>query len=356
MELSSNLDQSTLRLGTDLQRLLACPACRSPLAISADECRCTGEKCRLVFPSVNGIPVLIHEATSIFSLDDFRSHRDTTFRPASTLRRAIRQNLPYLTRNYKARENFRRITRLLTEHNPAPRVLVIGGSTMGAGIDELLACPALQVVETDVSFGPRTGLICDAHDLPFADRSFDAVIIQAVLNCVADPYRCVDEAHRVLKDDGLIYTETSFLQPVLDGRYDFTRFTHLGYLRLFRRYERIESGTCGGPAMAIALLYRSFLLSLVNGRIVRKGVGIFATLSAFWFKYIDYFLLDRPATLDCTSGCYFLGRRSEHTLSDRELIRMYRGALDEIGSAVVAGEESPAPSGPGPDLLQHHPG
>lgn len=349
MDIASNADQLTLKLTPDLQRLLACPACRSPLAISANECRCTAEDCPLAFPCINGIPVLINEATSVFSLDDFRSHRDTTFRPGSTWRQAVRKNLPYLTRNYKARENFRRTARLLTERNPKPRVLVIGGSIVGAGINELLDYPSIEVVETDVSFGPRTGLICDAHDLPFADRSFDAVIIQAVLNCVADPYRCVDEAHRVLKDDGLIYTETSFLQPVLDGRYDFTRFTHLGYLRLFRRFEQIDSGTCGGPGMAIALLYRSFLLSLVRGKIARRGVGIFATLTAFWCKYVDYFLLNRPAALDCTSGCYFLGRRSERTVSDRELIRLYRGALDEIGQEVAASAGSP-------DLFGHQPG
>ncbi len=41
-------------------------------------------------------------------------------------------------------------------------------------------------------------LICDAHDIPFADRSFDGVIVQAVLEHVVDPFRCCEEIHRVL--------------------------------------------------------------------------------------------------------------------------------------------------------------
>jgi ubiquinone/menaquinone biosynthesis C-methylase UbiE len=50
-------------------------------------------------------------------------------------------------------------------------------------------------VETDVAFGPRTGIICDAHDLPFADETFDGVIARAVLEHVANPFQCVQEMH-----------------------------------------------------------------------------------------------------------------------------------------------------------------
>jgi len=48
--------------------------------------------------------------------------------------------------------------------------------------------PPIELVETDVAFGPRTAVICDAHRLPFENASFDGVVAQAVLEHVADPY------------------------------------------------------------------------------------------------------------------------------------------------------------------------
>jgi hypothetical protein len=51
----------------------------------------------------------------------------------------------------------------------------VGGATAGAGIDALLGNPEIGPVETDVYIGSRTAAICDAHDLPFAAESFDAL-------------------------------------------------------------------------------------------------------------------------------------------------------------------------------------
>jgi hypothetical protein len=44
-------------------------------------------------------------------------------------------------------------------------------------------------------------------------------------------------------------------------------------------------------------------------------------------KYLDRYLKDTPGGLDAASGHYFLGRKSEETLADRDLVRQYRGGL-----------------------------
>ena len=87
---------------------------------------------------------------------------------------------------------------------------------------------------------------------------------------VVDPYRCVDEIHRVLTSNGLIYAETPFIQQVHAGRYDFTRFTQLGHRRLFRRFEEIETGVVCGPGMALAWSWQYFLLSFFTSRPLRS--------------------------------------------------------------------------------------
>ncbi|HEX2972830.1 MAG TPA: methyltransferase domain-containing protein [Tepidisphaeraceae bacterium] len=324
-----------LKLPAAVQDLLCCPICHRELNITAQELTCANPACKAVFPVTEGLPVLINEANSVFSFDDFLAHRSTTFSSMPKFMTVLSDHLPWLTYNYKAKHNYRRFVEWLLQKKTHPTVLTIGGSIMGAGMDILLNCPGIRVIESDVSFGPRTALIADAHDLPFKDGSLDGIVIQAVLNCVVDPYRCVDEIHRVLNDDGLVYAETSFVQPVLDGRYDFTRFTYLGHRRLFRKFKDIESGGVGGPGMAMGLLYRAFLLSFARSKFARSAASTFARLSAFWLKYIDYFLVNRPEALDATSGCYFLGQKSPRALSDHELMGLYRGSLPKIGENIA---------------------
>jgi len=172
--------------------------------------------------------------------------------------------------------------------------------------------------------GTPTGTTLHAHDLPFADHSLDAVIAQAVLEHVADPWRCANEIHRVLKPGGLVYAETPFMQQVHGGRYDFTRFTALGHRRLFRQFDQIDAGSGGGPGTVLAWSYFYFLRSFARSK---RGVDIAAAvarLTGFWLRYVDFFLVDRPAAQDGAWGYFFLGRRSDNVLSDRDLIAIYK--------------------------------
>ena len=109
---------------------------------------------------------------------------------------------------------------------------------------------------------PHTRLVADAHKLPFVDQSFDGVWIQAVLEHVLEPIDVVSEIHRVLRDDGLVYAETPFMQQVHERAYDFTRFTQSGHRWLFRSFTEISAGpvTGGGVALlwSIRYLFRAF--------------------------------------------------------------------------------------------------
>jgi SAM-dependent methyltransferase len=205
-------------------------------------------------------------------------------------------------------------------------VLVVGSSVKGEGMEPLFSTPALELVETDVAFGADVSVICDAHDLPFAENSFDGVVIQAVLEHVVDPYRCVAEVHRVLQPAGVVYSETPFMQQVHLGRYDFTRFTHLGHQRLFRNFTEVASGPVCGSGMALAWSYQYFLLSFVKSPTARALMKVIARLTGFWLKYFDYLTIDRAGSYDAASGYYFLGTKSDRTLSDRELLAQYKGA------------------------------
>lgn len=78
-------------------------------------------------------------------------------------------------------------------------MLILGcGIKPGIGNTALLNHPMIEMVQTDVSLGPRTELIWDAHDIPFEDGAFDGVVAKAVLEHVISLYRCVEEIYGVL--------------------------------------------------------------------------------------------------------------------------------------------------------------
>lgn len=319
---------ATQRLTPETLALLRCPACHSTIHPGPTSYDCGNLACGIRFPVVDGVPVLIAESRSVFQFSDFLQQRETTFRSSDRmLKDTFGRVMPRISRNIMAARNYRRFSSVLLKEVPRARVLVVGGGILGKGMRDLVANPAIELVDTDVAVAPRTQLICDGHDLAFADASFDGVIAQAVLEHVLDPVRCVAEIHRVLKPRGVVLAETPFMQQVHMGPFDFTRFTHLGHRRLFRNFEEIESGASCGPGMALAWAWQYFLLSFAVRPFSRALLRGVAALTAFWLKYLDYLVVDKPGALDAASGVYFIGRRSEQPLADRELVRGYRGAM-----------------------------
>lgn len=310
------------RLPEQTLSLLRCPVCRAELRPAGERFACASQGCGAEFPVVDGVPVLINDSNSVFSVDDFTQARATFFdtKPRNPIAAAMRRLAPTLTANIRGEANYARFAELLVERADAPRVLILGGSIEGMGMRPLIERSEIELVDTDVAFGPRTKIVCDAHDIPFADGSFDGVVAQAVLEHVADPYRCVDEIHRVLKPDGLVYAETPFMQQMHGAPYDFTRFTIQGYRRLFRHFEEIDCATCTGPGMALAWAYKYFLMSLPKGRLGRKLMELFAHFTAWHLKYFDRILVNRPYAVYGASGYHFLGTKSARTATDADLI------------------------------------
>lgn len=330
---TAKISQSALRpklkVPVSIRELLRCPVCKAKLALMGDRLECTRPLCRSSFPIIEGVPILLNENASVFSIAETRPAGVAVSGVSSHIKRALYRVLPDTSNNVKGEANYHRLAELLRARGAeVQKVLVVGGGTIGEGMESLFSSASqMELVQTDVVFDPATEIVCDGHDLPFADASFDCVIIQAVLEHVLDPQRCVAEIHRVLKTDGLVYAETPFMQQVHMGRLDFTRFTHLGHRRLFRNFEEIESGAACGPGMALAWSYRYFLLSFTQSKWINRFLAIFARLTSFPLKYFDYFVINKPGSLDAASAYYFLGRRSSRTLPDRELLGMYRGAL-----------------------------
>ncbi len=308
---------------------LICPNCYSKLELKDNYLICENYSfCNKEYPIIDNIPILINESNSIFRISDFENRKETTLRiKKNKFIGFIKKLIPSISSNLMSKRNYRAFEDLVLKINKEPRILVIGGGILGEGLGEIIKNQKLHFIESDVSFGPRTQIIFDAHNIPFPDNYFDGVIIQAVLEHVVDPIRCVEEIHRVLKRDGIVYAETPFIQQVHMGKYDFQRFTHLGHRRLFRKFEEIESGICCGPGMALAWSYCYFFFSFCPSKKIRNLLLPFLHLTSFFWKFFDKFLINKPGAFDAASGFYFLGRKSDNVLSDLELLKSYRGLL-----------------------------
>jgi hypothetical protein len=135
----------------------------------------------------------------------------------------------------------------------------------------------------------------------------------------------VQEAHRVLNSKGLIYAATPFMQQVHMGAYDFTRFTYLGHRRLFRAFSEINSGIMAGTGVALGWSIRAFVKSFTNNKYSIFILQMIVSFLFFWLKYFDYITHNNKGTFDGASGFYFIGTKSDKILSDKELIKLFKG-------------------------------
>lgn len=304
---------------------LVCPKCRSKIVLSEGDYVCTDSLCLSRYPLVSGVPIFINEENSAFKISDFIAQKENAnVQKKTQLVDWANKLIPSLNLNVTADENIRKFKTLVLDVAKDPKLLILGCRAEGQGIRELQDS-RLVVFNTYVSLGNSAAFVVDAHDIPFEDEFFDGVIIQTVLEHVADPARCVSEIHRVLRPVGVVYSETSFNQQIHMGAYDFTRFTHVGHRRLFRMFSEVESGIGSGPGMALAWAYQYFLLSFTSNRTLRLFKKVFSRLTGFWLKYFDYLLARKSAALDAAATCYFIGRKSDTPMCDNQVINEYRG-------------------------------
>ena len=116
--------------------------------------------------------------------------------------------------------------------NPGHKILNVGSGNTRL-IDN-------RIVHMDIFRYEVIDLIADASHLPFADRSFDAIFCDAVLEHVKNPFQVVDEFSRVLKEEGYVSAGVPFLFPYHDVPDHYFNFSSSGIKSLFNDYQPIQ--------------------------------------------------------------------------------------------------------------------
>lgn len=303
---------------------IVCPSCRSSVEKGA-AWRCTNDRCDFArgFPVSGSTPVFIDFQKSIVTAQAFDGAAPPVWdaKHRMPLKRLFNAAMAAASKNRVAERNAGEIIRRLSTRSRR-RILVIGGASVGNGAEALYRQQGIDIIAFDIVPSEFVQFVADAHTIPLADGSVDAVWIQAVLEHVLDPKSVVLEIARVLSEDGLVYADTPFLQQVHLGAYDFTRFTESGHRWLFGSFERIDSGVVLGPgaqfAWSLDYAARSVFRSSKAGRLLH--------LAALPLAY----LIDRAASaehaIDGACAVYFLGRKRGAPMHPHDIIAHYRGA------------------------------
>ena len=288
---------------------LRCPQCRGSLADEPDALRCAA--CDVRYPFLEGSPFLMTEQSRrelhsrLESDDGMRMAQGyTEGRQADTGPFWVRLlRPPPIMHRYHA-DLRQPPTSILFESSggAAPLVLNVGGGPYRVSAEEIT-----------LNIGPfrNVDLVADAHNIPAADNSFDAVFSLAVLEHVTDPYRVVAEMIRVLKPGGYLYSEVPFIFFFHGYPSDYTRFTLEGMKRLFAALEGARFGMTHGPVSALLqsgnMVLQMFLPE--RARILRKLVNGAYRWALCPLKYLDLTLRGRPEAHILAGGFYVLGQK-----------------------------------------------
>jgi len=110
---------------------------------------------------------------------------------------------------------------------------------VGAGHDPYgsLINKSAFVVRSDLFLFPTTiDIVTNARSMPFANKSFDAVVAIEVLEHILEFDEVLNECSRVLSDSGRMILSVPFMFPYHPDPYDFARYTPDYLNAYFLRY------------------------------------------------------------------------------------------------------------------------
>jgi len=228
-----------------------CPRCRARVAGSLpDRLICQG--CGCTYDIVDGVPVLLPERCEVI------------------------------------------VKPLEHRSNPVPDDMItwlksVDGYSLnlGAGATEFVLD---QCVELEHAIFRNTDVVGDAHQLPFADGVFEAVLCLNTFEHLRDPRGAAAELLRVMRPGGRLVLKTAFLQPVHEEPYHFYDATRYGLLAWFEnfRVERCFVPADMSPALALGWFATDLLhYAGMHGGAAANGKLASSTLAEWRLMWVD---------------------------------------------------------------------
>ena len=146
-----------------------------------------------------------------------------------------------------------------------------------------------NIINIDLFPFPNVDIAADITKVPLKCEIADSVILDSVIEHVADPAAVVREAYRILKPKGRLFINCPFMLPYHGYPGHYQNFTRDGLKHLLRDFSSCEVLTTFGPATAWVNMTAESFAVLVAGE---RGTGYMAAkalalLPIFWLKYLD---------------------------------------------------------------------
>lgn len=199
------------------------------------------------------------------------------------------------------KKNFRMIYKYLNTPD-RPIIVNIGSGPFSLGPD---------MINVDMAAYKNIHMLADIHHLPFKEGSVDGVVSVAVLEHVKDPGMIINEAGRILKKGGCIYTIIPFVVGFHAAPDDYHRYTSSGTIYLHKGFKCVETGVYGGPTSGFLWVFEEWLAMLFSfgNRGLYKILYIFFMGILWPIKFLDFLLVKHPMAANIASTFYYLGRK-----------------------------------------------
>jgi len=142
----------------------------------------------------------------------------------------------------------------------------------------------------------KVDILCEATKIPLDNNTFDTVFSTQAIEHIEDHQSMVNEAFRLLKNDGYFILSGPFYWHLHEEPYDFFRFTKHGFRYILEKagFEIIETSPNGGAWATLGLMINhTFTFSNPNAsKIVRALKKLFRKLKMHilinrLFSYLD---------------------------------------------------------------------
>lgn len=283
---------------------LVCPVTRQPLQVAAGDTLTTPDGSRR-YPFLEGrVPVLLADPASLEGYVNASNKMNEEYGAKQnpfSLNVLLNRVQKLLVPDYRKRSAVAAVSRIFDNQPSGALCLSIGG---GPG-----RChPSL--VNVNVGPFPNVEVVADAHQLPYADNSVDAIFCEAVIEHLARPVTAVQEMYRVLKPGGRVFAATPFLQAYHGYPHHYQNFTLTGHQHLFtaQGFALEESGTCVGPVYTMFNLSSKFIRYLLP-KVVALPLLVVWNLCSLFVRPLDIFLNQHPNSHMLASETYLTARK-----------------------------------------------
>lgn len=123
-----------------------------------------------------------------------------------------------------------------------------------------------NVCQVEIRQYPETDIVVGEGRIPLCDTSVDAVISEAVLEHVKDPFLHIAEIHRVLKPGGEVLLDSAFMQPLHGYPSHYFNTTASALRHLMHRFsiQDLKVGPHQHPWITLQWILNSFWFGFNN--------------------------------------------------------------------------------------------